>query len=133
MQDRLFVFGTLLSGYDHPMARLVTQSCELIGPAHCQGRLYLVRHYPGMVLSDDPAEKVYGELYRMKWPDELLPSLDEYEGFGDGFPPPNEFVRELCRVTTQSGESCEAWTYLYNRPVDRLPRIASGRFMEHVT
>jgi hypothetical protein len=24
----------------------------------------------------------------------------------------------------------EAWTYLYNWPVTRLPRIASGRFME---
>ena len=132
MQDRLFVFGTLLSGYDHPMARLVKQSCELIGEAHCAGRLYLVRHYPGMVLSGDPDEKVFGELWRMKWPGELLPSLDEYEGFGYGFPPPNEFVRELCHVTTHSGERCEAWTYLYNLPVDGLPRIASGRFLDHV-
>lgn len=132
MQDRLFVFGTLLSGFDHPMARLVARSCDLLGPAVCRGRLYLVRRYPGMVLSGDAGERVHGELYRMRWPAELLPSLDEYEGYGDGFPPPCEFVREICRVTTADGESCEAWTYLYNRPIDRLPRIASGRFLEHV-
>jgi len=130
MTDHLFVFGTLLSGYDHPMARLVAESCELVGIARCQGRLYLAAHYPGMLLSDDAADQVFGELCRMRDPDALLRVLDDYEGFGAGHPQPNEFVRERVRVTL-GGAEYEAWTYLYNRPVTNLPRIMSGRFLEH--
>jgi gamma-glutamylcyclotransferase (GGCT)/AIG2-like uncharacterized protein YtfP len=29
-----------------------------------------------------------------------------------------------------AGATREAWTYLYNWPVDELPRIMSGRFLE---
>lgn len=135
MPDHLFVFGTLLSGHDHPMARLVAQSCDLVGPAHAQGRLYLAAHYPGMVLSDDPAEQVFGELYRMRDAEGLLRVLDDYEGFGATQPQPNEFVRERVRVTLDQArggeEAIEAWTYLFNRPVTNLPRILSGRFLDH--
>lgn len=132
--DHLFVFGTLLSGYDHPMARLVAQSCDLVGHAHCQGRIYLAAHYPGMLLSDDPADQVFGELYRMRDAEALLRVLDDYEGFGPHQPQPNEFVRERVRVmlAAASGSApVEAWTYLFNRPVTNLPRIMSGRFLDH--
>ena len=66
--DRLFVYGTLMRGFDHPMAQLLSRSAEFIGEARCQGRLYLVKHYPGLVLSDDPADVVFGELYRLRQP-----------------------------------------------------------------
>src|SRR3954451_6118317 len=52
--DLLFVYGTLMRGFDHPMAQLLSRSAEFIGEARCQGRLYLVKHYPGMGLSADP-------------------------------------------------------------------------------
>ncbi|MDB5547747.1 MAG: hypothetical protein JWP21_1194, partial [Tardiphaga sp.] len=29
------------------------------------------------------------------------------------------------------GITHEAWTYIYNWPIDGLPRIASGRFGDH--
>jgi gamma-glutamylcyclotransferase (GGCT)/AIG2-like uncharacterized protein YtfP len=131
LQDRLFVFGTLLSGYDHPMAQLLVRDADLLGEARCNGRLYLVKHYPGMVLSDDPAEQVFGELYRLREPRALLRVLDEYEGYGEGFPEPYEFVRQECAVTLRNGEAGAAWVYLYNRPVDGLPQIPSGRFLDH--
>ena len=52
--DRLFVYGTLMRGFDHPMAQLLSrQAADFIGEARCRGRLYLVKHYPGLVLSDD--------------------------------------------------------------------------------
>ncbi|ETR78665.1 hypothetical protein X566_14085 [Afipia sp. P52-10] len=130
MQDRLFVFGTLLSGYDHPMARRLAREADRVGEARCSGRLYLVRHYPGMVPSDDPAEQVFGELYRLRGP-ALLRALDDYEGCGEADAEPTEFVRRRCTVTLIDGSRSEAWTYLYNRPVAHLPRIASGRFLAH--
>ncbi|GAC1630468.1 MAG: hypothetical protein NVS4B4_12840 [Bradyrhizobium sp.] len=74
--DLLFVYGTLMRGFDHPMAQLLSRSAEFLGEARCRGRLYLVKHYPGLVLSDDPAETVSGELYRLRRPDELLREFD---------------------------------------------------------
>jgi gamma-glutamylcyclotransferase (GGCT)/AIG2-like uncharacterized protein YtfP len=130
--DHLFVFGTLLSGYDHPMSRLLSQRAELLGEARCRGKLYLVRHYPGMVMSDDAADQVFGELYRLRDAGELLRILDDYEGCGEKNAKPYEFVRERITVTAADGSAVEAWTYLYNRPVAHLPRIMSGRFLEHV-
>lgn len=131
MSDHLFVFGTLLSGYDHPMARLVSQSADLIGEARCCGRLYLVAHYPGMVLSDDPAEQVFGELYCLRDAQAMLRALDDYEGCGADYPQPNEFVRERVTVKLEEGRIFDAWTYLYNHPIENRPRIVSGRFLDH--
>jgi gamma-glutamylcyclotransferase (GGCT)/AIG2-like uncharacterized protein YtfP len=130
ISDRLFVYGTLMRGFDHPMAKLLSRSADFIGEARCRGRLYLVKHYPGLVLSDDPEDSVFGEVYRLRARDELLREFDMYEACGDGFPPPTEYIRQMLSVTLQDGSASEAWSYIYNWPVTRLPRIASGRFSE---
>lgn len=128
--DRLFVYGTLMRGFDHPMARLLSAHADFMGQATCRGRLHLVKHYPGLVLSDDPADIVYGELFRLRSPDELLREFDMYEACGEGFPEPTEYLRRLIEVRLSDGVTGEAWTYVYNWPVADLPRIASGRFLE---
>jgi gamma-glutamylcyclotransferase (GGCT)/AIG2-like uncharacterized protein YtfP len=130
VSDRLFVYGTLMRGFDHPMAKLLSRSAEYIGEARCRGRLYLVKHYPGLVLSNDPADVVFGELYRLRSPEELLREFDMYEACGDGFAEPTEYLRQTLEVTCNDDALTEAWSYLYNWPVAALPRIASGRFME---
>ena len=128
--DRLFVYGTLMRGFDHPMAQLLSRSADFIGEARCQGRLYRVKHYPGLVLSGDPTEMVFGELYRLRQPAELLREFDMYEACGEGFAEPTEYIRQMLSVTSGDGTVSEVWTYLYNWPVGHLPLIASGRFME---
>jgi gamma-glutamylcyclotransferase (GGCT)/AIG2-like uncharacterized protein YtfP len=128
--DRLFVYGTLMRGFDHPMARLLSANADFLGEATCRGRLYLVRHYPGLVLSDDSADVVHGELFRLRARDELLREFDMYEACGEGSKPPTEYVRDMLQVTLADGSASEAWTYVYNWPVAKLPRIASGRFLE---
>lgn len=128
MTDLLFVYGTLMRGYDHPMARLLAAHADFIDEATCHGRLYLVRHYPGLLLSDDPADTALGELYRLTQPDALLRELDMYEACGEGFADPTEYLRRTLPVTTAAGTTHEAWTYIYNWPVDGLPLIASGKF-----
>jgi gamma-glutamylcyclotransferase (GGCT)/AIG2-like uncharacterized protein YtfP len=136
--DRLFVYGTLMRDFDHPMAQLLARSADFIGTARCRGRLYLVRHYPGLVLSEDADDVVFGELYRLRQPVELLAEFDMYEACGEGFQEPTEYIRRMLPVTLEdgatgealSGAGTQAWTYIYNWPVTKLPRIASGRFME---
>jgi gamma-glutamylcyclotransferase (GGCT)/AIG2-like uncharacterized protein YtfP len=130
MLDRLFVYGTLMRGYDHPMAQLLSRSAEFVGTAQCRGRLYLVKHYPGLLLSDRPDEVVHGELCRAYRPEELFATFDEYEGCGPGFAQPTAYLRQLLPVTLMDGTVSEAWTYIYNWPVEETKRIASGRFLE---
>jgi gamma-glutamylcyclotransferase (GGCT)/AIG2-like uncharacterized protein YtfP len=128
--DLLFVYGTLMRGYANPMARLLSANADFVGEARCRGRLYLVKHYPGLVLSDEAADIVFGELYRLRARDDMLREFDTYEACGEGFPEPTQYVRKMLPLTLADGTAREAWTYLYNWPVAHLPRIASGRFME---
>ena len=131
ISDRLFVYGTLMRGFDHPMAKLLSRSADFLGEAQCRGRLYLIKHYPGLVLSDGPDDIVFGELYRLRARDELLGEFDMYEACGAGFPEPTEYVRQMLNVTLDDGSGDEAWTYVYNWPVTGLLRIASGKFLEN--
>lgn len=128
--DLLFVYGTLMRGFDHPMALLLSRSAGFIGEARCTGRLYLIKHYPGLLRSDDPAEHVFGELYRLRQPEPLLREFDMYEACGEGFAEPTEYIRQMLPVTLADDTVSEAWSYIYNWPVTGLPRIASGRFLE---
>jgi gamma-glutamylcyclotransferase (GGCT)/AIG2-like uncharacterized protein YtfP len=127
MRDRLFVYGTLMRGFDHPMSRLLSDNADFLGPATFRGRLFLVRHYPGLLASDDAADVVHGELFRMRAPRDLLARLDDYEGCGPDSAAPAEYRREVCTVTNASGTT-DAWVYLYNWDLTHAPRIASGRF-----
>jgi gamma-glutamylcyclotransferase (GGCT)/AIG2-like uncharacterized protein YtfP len=128
--DLLFVYGTLMRGFDHPMAQLLSRNADFVAEARCGGRLYLVKHYPGLVLSDASDEIVFGELFRLSRPDELLREFDMYEACGEGFVAPTEYIRQMLPVILNDGAAVEAWTYIYNWPVAHLPRIASGRFLE---
>jgi gamma-glutamylcyclotransferase (GGCT)/AIG2-like uncharacterized protein YtfP len=127
--DLLFVYGTLMRGFDHPMARLLSANADFVSEARCRGRLYLGKHYPGLVLSDDPADVAFGELYRLRAVDAMLREFDMYEACGEGFPPPTEYLRQMLSVTLADGTVCEAWTYIYNWPITGLSRIASGKFL----
>jgi gamma-glutamylcyclotransferase (GGCT)/AIG2-like uncharacterized protein YtfP len=127
--DHLFVYGTLMRGYSHPMARLLAANADFLGEASCRGRLYQVKHYPGLVLSDEPSDVAFGELYRLRSAEALLREFDIYEACGESFPEPTQYVRQRLPVTLAGGSVVEAWTYLYNWPVVHLARIASGRFL----
>jgi gamma-glutamylcyclotransferase (GGCT)/AIG2-like uncharacterized protein YtfP len=127
MQNHLFVYGTLMRGFDNQMTKLLSRNAEFCGPARSQGRLYLVTYYPGMVLSDDAADMVFGELFSLHTPEASLLLLDDYEGCGLADP---RYLRQLLPVRREDGSVVEGWTYIYNRPVTALKRITSGRFLE---
>jgi gamma-glutamylcyclotransferase (GGCT)/AIG2-like uncharacterized protein YtfP len=80
-------------------------------------------------LSDDVDDVVFGELFRLHHADEILREFDMYEACGEDFPQPTEYLRQTVEIALGNGDAREAWTYLYNWPVDRLQRIASGRFL----
>ncbi len=128
--DRVLVYGTLMRGFDHPMSKLLSAGADFLGQATCRGRLYMVAHYPGLLHSDDAGDVVHGELYRLRNVAELMAALDDYESVGPGYEPPTLYLREVVPVTLGDGELMEAWTYIYNSPVDETKRIVSGKFLE---
>ena len=128
ISDLLFVYGTLMRGFDNPTAQLLTRSSDYLGPATCRGRLYRVKYYPGLVLSDAADDVVHGELYRLRHVEEMLREFDMYEACDEGFAEPTQYVRKMLPVTRDDGSAAEAWTYIYNWPVTQLARIESGRF-----
>jgi gamma-glutamylcyclotransferase (GGCT)/AIG2-like uncharacterized protein YtfP len=128
--DRLFVYGTLMRGYDHPMAQLLSRIGDFVGEARCKGRLYLVKHYPGLVLSESADDVVFGEVFGLREVEAALREFDIYEACGEGFAEPTEYLRRLVPVTLATGAVIEAWTYLYNWPIEHLARINSGRFLK---
>ena len=130
MLDRVFVYGTLMSGFDHPMSKLLAAGADLLGPATVRGKLYLITHYPGLLHSDDAEDIVHGELYRLRDVDELMAALDDYESVGPSHEQPTLYLREVVPVTMDDGRVVDAWTYIYNRPVDEAKRIVSGKFLE---
>ena len=128
--DLLFVYGTLMRGYSHPMARLLSANADFLGEASCCGRLYKVTHYPGLLLSDQPSDIVFGELYRLRAVEDLLREFDMYEACGEGFAEPTQYLRRMLQVALTDGTKREAWTYIYNWPIEGLSLIESGRFLE---
>ncbi|MET0906635.1 MAG: gamma-glutamylcyclotransferase family protein [Tardiphaga sp.] len=129
MADLIFVYGTLMRGFDHPMSKLLVSGADFVGDAACRGRLYMVAHYPGLLLSTDEDDIVHGELFRMHEPDAMLAVLDDYEGIGPEHEQPALYLREMLAVTLGDGSVSAAWTYIYNRPVVDATRIVSGRFL----
>ncbi|MDA1312389.1 MAG: gamma-glutamylcyclotransferase [Acidobacteria bacterium] len=123
----LFVHGTLRRGFDNPFARTLAERAEFSGPATVGGRIYAVTpNYPGFVLSDNPEDRVMGEVFRMRDPAGLLRLLDDYEGCGRLSPKPYEFERELTVAVLDRAGQVDVWTYVYRRPVDEDRLLISG-------
>jgi len=120
MTAHLFVYGTLMSGGENHC--LLAGRAGLIGLGRMRGRLFLVDYFPGLVDSDDPAEIVVGEVWRLDEPD-LLRMLDEFEGCVEA---PPLFVRASRTVTIDDGGTLTAWVYVYARSTAGQRAIPSG-------
>jgi pyruvate carboxylase len=126
--EYLFAYGTLTCGTGHRDVDLVVATCCVpVAMASVQGRLYNLGDYPGMVRSADPAERVYGVLFRLQRPQQCLATLDRYEGFMPQRLAGSEFVRVRTTALAFPGNRATiAWCYLYNGSVRYRQVIARG-------
>lgn len=114
--------------YDNEPAKFIRKNCSLIGEAFFPGMLIDIGTYPGAIYEAKAPDKVYGEVYRIdRNHKELVAYLDHFEGVGDQFEKPNEYVREIIPVQMEEKEIL-ASCYLYNWNYDGLKVIASGRY-----
>jgi gamma-glutamylcyclotransferase (GGCT)/AIG2-like uncharacterized protein YtfP len=129
MNPHLFVYGTLLSTAGHPNGARLQREAGLIGAAAIPGRLYRIKHYPGLVEGTDPKELVHGEVYALNNPASALTWLDAYEGIQPGAHDRNEYERVERPVRLASGEQLTVWVYLYCKNVAPFRRIPGGRWV----
>jgi gamma-glutamylcyclotransferase (GGCT)/AIG2-like uncharacterized protein YtfP len=130
MSDQcLFVYGTLRRNAGHEMFQWLARGSEFVGEATFQGKLYIIRDYPGVVPSHVASDVVHGEMYRLRDPDSLLARLDRYEGCGPSSPEPAQYNRETREVRLLGRETIAAWIYLYARTVEDLELVRSGDFL----
>ena len=127
-RPKLFVYGTLLSGGTHEMARYLRAHADCLGRAELAGaRLYLVDQHPGVVRDTSARTTVKGELFELHDAD-VLARLDRYEDCDLEAPADSEYLRRQRLVRLGRTRRVRAWVYEYNRPVAGLAPIANGTY-----
>ncbi len=131
MISKLFVYGTLMAGIKTKVNREFHQNSTFLGEGYLKGKMYDLGHYPGVVYDETSEQKVFGHVFALKEPEKMLKKLDEYEDVGQRFGQFEEYVREQCPVNMK-GEMITCWVYLYKLPIDHLPLIESGNYLENL-
>ena len=133
--EHLFVYGTLRSDAGGAMHTRLMHGVRRVGPASIRGRLYDAGRYPAAVASDDAADRITGELYAIDAAaaDPLLATLDAYEGIDEAHPALSLFRRTIVAAEREDGMRVPAWVYVYNQPVDTLPRVTSGDWLRRAS
>jgi len=126
--DYLFVYGTLKSDATNTNAKQFHEQAELIGAARWQGSLHLVTNYPAAVISKNKDEFVFGELWQLKNPEQVLSLLDKYEECAISTLLPHEYERSVEFINIDQ-KIIPAWVYLYQLSTTDLPRIKTGIFI----
>ncbi|HTT64427.1 MAG TPA: gamma-glutamylcyclotransferase [Bryobacteraceae bacterium] len=126
----LFVYGSLRPGAGTEWSKFLATASDFVGAGRVQGALYQLDGYPGMTVCLDEGAWVTGDVCRLHDSSATLLTLDAYEGCGPGDPVPHEFVRQAVTVLLDSGDTVEAWAYLYARETQSRERISSGDYLQ---
>jgi gamma-glutamylcyclotransferase (GGCT)/AIG2-like uncharacterized protein YtfP len=130
MTDCVFFYGTLMTGFDRRERIGIDRKLRYIGRGWIEAALFDLGIYPAAVPAPD--DRVWGEVYRMDAPEEVLAALDEIEGYCPSEPDASLYQRVESRVTLENGATHMVWAYFYNAPLGRAERIASGDYLEHL-
>ncbi|MEO7445044.1 MAG: gamma-glutamylcyclotransferase family protein [Ferruginibacter sp.] len=131
--NRLFVYGSLRSGFRNPAYNYLTKYFDLQGEAVVQGKFYDQGEYPVAIPFDGPAY-ISGELYEVKNKEELpwaLEQLDDYEGLNVTSGKNARYRREIV-TAYKDAEPFEAWIYWFNEDVTGLKEITTGDIMQYL-
>ncbi len=133
MTYRLFVYGSLRSGFHNPAYEYLTKYFHFLGEAVVKGRLYDNGSYP-VALPTMDEHYINGELYELNNPDEFgwaIEQLDDYEGLNVDPGETALYKRELVEAFT-GGIPTDAWIYWYNRGSEDMPAIETGDVLKYL-
>jgi gamma-glutamylcyclotransferase (GGCT)/AIG2-like uncharacterized protein YtfP len=130
---RLFVYGSLRSGFHSPVHEYISRFFSFEGEARVKGKLFDLGDYPaGIPAGEDTF--ITGELYTANHENEFswaIGQLDDYEGVNVEAGEVQLFRRELAEVYINNGFE-KAWIYWYNGDISGRPLIDSGDLMEYL-
>ena len=130
MTDRVFFYGTLMSGFRRPGRERIESKLQPEGRGWIRGALFDLGIYPAAIPASDG--RVRGEIHRMTDPDGVLSVLDDIEGYRASEPDASLYTRAETPVTFDDGHVATVWVYCYNAPLGRAQRIESGDYLEHL-
>ena len=124
----LIVYGTLRSDFVNPFSAFLQQHSRYVGDTSFPGLLFDLGTYPGATYAPDSPTQVYGSVYDMADQKQtVLAYLDDYEGVGEAFDQPNEYMRTVIPVRCNN-TLIDCWVYLYNHPTLEKQVIESGQY-----
>lgn len=129
MNNYLFVYGTLMKKYNGYKPFNLEQLGDFVCNAFVYGRLYEIDFYPGLVLSTNENEKVFGEIYSLNNFEDTIKKLDEYEDYFLNNLKNSLYKREILKTYLENGRTMEAWVYIFIKDIDEKKRIISGNFL----
>ena len=127
----LFVYGTLRAAAGTEWSKYLAACSDFVGAGRTHGALFHLGEYPGMTaFTGDEDAWVRGDVYILNDPLSSLAALDLYEGCGPGHSLPHEFERHVVTVLLDSGQTVEAWAYIYTLDTQGKIRITSGDYLQ---
>ncbi len=131
---KLFVYGSLRSGFRNPIYNYLTQYFHLLGEAVVKGQFFDKGEFPVALPTNDD-HFITGELYEVNNAQEFswaMAQLDDYEGINveSGEVP---LYRKAIVDVYQHAVADKAWIYWYNQSVEGMPVIETGdvfRYMQ---
>ena len=130
VKDLVFFYGTLMAGFDRRRRAGIDPKLRYVGRGSIQAALFDLGIYPAAVPA--PEGLVWGEVYEMADPVQVLAALDDIEGFRAEDPDRSLYTRQQTPVRLPDGSTAPAWVYFYNAPLGQAPQIESGDYLEHV-
>lgn len=130
---KLFVYGSLRSGFQSNAYHYISNYFRLLGDAKVNGNLYDLGEYPAARPAQDKDRFIIGELYDLNekssfaW---VFGQLDDYEGVIAEEGETALYYRELTPVFV-NGHVETAWIYWYNGDVSGKPIVPSGDIIEY--
>ncbi len=134
MLNRLFVYGTLLSGCGGSLGDVerqrLAQEARCLGEAFVEGRLYDLGGYPGLRVARPRMSRVFGEIYTLAEPEQTFKWLDHYEGVGGAADAGDEYVRKMVPAQLTSGSQLQVWSYVLVASGGNYLEIPEGRWLQ---
>ena len=130
MTDKIFVYGTLMAGFDRRRQAGIDTRMKFLGRGWIDAALYDLGLFPAAIPAPDC--RVAGELYEVVDDPSVLAKLDEIEGYRANDPDTSLYTRAQTTVTLENGAVDTAWVYFYNAPLGRGERIESGDYLDHL-
>ena len=130
MTDKIFVYGTLMAGFDRRRRAGIDTRMRFVGRGWIAAALYDLGLFPAAVPAPDC--RVAGELYEVVDDPSVLAMLDEIEGYRPNEPDTSLYTRAETAVTLENGAQDVAWVYFYNAPLGQGQLIESGDYLFHL-